>query len=94
MNAGDLAVEKKDFAAANVEYTAAAALAPEIVELPFWQAVTLASNGKVDESLPIFKQVFAKERGRWLPLIRRLAKVELLPADETILKRIEAQAGP
>lgn len=92
MNAGDLAVEKKDFAAANAEYTAAAKLAPDIVELPFWQAVTLASNGKVDESLPIFKQVFAKERARWLPLVRRLAKVELLPNDEAVLKQIEAQA--
>jgi uncharacterized Ntn-hydrolase superfamily protein len=92
MNAGDLAVEKKDFAAANAEYTAAAKLAPDIVEIPFWQAVTLASNGKVDDSLPIFRQVFVKERTRWLPLIRRLAKVELLPADEAILKRIESQA--
>ncbi|MBI5863698.1 MAG: DUF1028 domain-containing protein [Planctomycetes bacterium] len=93
MNAGDLAVEKKDFAAANQEYTAAAKLAPDIVELPFWQAVTLASNGKVDESLPIFKSVFAREKSRWLPLIRRLAKADLLPNDEAILSRIEAQAN-
>lgn len=93
MNAGDLAIEKKDFDAANREYSAAAKLAPDIVELPFWQAVTLASNGKVDDALPIFKQVFAKERDRWLPLVRRLAKVELLPADEAILQKIEAQAG-
>ncbi len=93
MNAGDLAVEKKDFEAANREYTAAAKLAPDIVEIPFWQAVTLASNGKVDDALPIFKQVFAKKKDRWLPLVRRLAKAELLPADEALLQKIEAQAA-
>ncbi|MCC6358634.1 MAG: DUF1028 domain-containing protein [Phycisphaerales bacterium] len=91
MNAGDLAIEKGDFEAANRAYSAAAKLAPEIVELPFWQAVTLASKGHVEESLPIFKAVFAKERHRWLPLVRRLAKAGLLPEEEAVLEKIEAQ---
>lgn len=91
MNAGDLAIEKGDFEAANRAYSAAAGLAPDVVELPFWQAVTLASKGKVEESLPIFKAVFAKERHRWLPLVRRLAKAGLLPEEEAVLEKIEAQ---
>ncbi|GMU82556.1 MAG: hypothetical protein AMXMBFR47_24270 [Planctomycetota bacterium] len=91
MNAGDLAIEKGDFEAANRAYSAAARLAPEVVELPFWQAVTLASKGHVEESLPIFKAVFAKERHRWLPLVRRLAKAGLLPEEEAVLEKIEAQ---
>ncbi|HVP13584.1 MAG TPA: DUF1028 domain-containing protein [Phycisphaerae bacterium] len=91
MNAGDAAMEKKDFAAANREYTAAAKLAPQIVELPFWQAVSLASNGQVEQSLPIFRDVFAREQ-RWVPLIPRLVKAGLLPDDEKIVQQINAQA--
>jgi uncharacterized Ntn-hydrolase superfamily protein len=91
MNAGDLAMEKKDFEAANREYTAAAKLAPQIVELPFWQAVALASNGQVEQSLPIFRDVFAREP-RWVPLVPRLVKAGLLPDDEKLLKQIDEQA--
>ena len=90
MNAGDLAMEKKDVEAANREYTAAAKLAPQIVELPFWQAVTLASNGQVEQALPIFRDVFAREP-RWVSLIPRLVKAGLLPNDEKILEQIKAQ---
>ena len=92
MNAGDAAMEQKDFAAANREYTAAARLAPQIVELPFWQAVALASNGQVEPSLPIFREVFAKEP-RWVPLVPRLVKAGLLPNDEAVLRQINAQAS-
>ena len=91
MNAGDAAIEKKDFDTANREYTAAAKLAPQIVELPFWQAVALASNGQAEQALPIFKDVFAKER-RWMPLVPRLMKVGLLPDDPKLLEQINAQA--
>lgn len=92
MNAGDLAVEQKDFEAANREYTAAAKLAPEIAELPFWQAVTLATNGKVEDALPIFKQVFAREPSRWPPLIPRLVKAGLLADDPKMIEQILRQA--
>ncbi|HRX86066.1 MAG TPA: DUF1028 domain-containing protein [Phycisphaerae bacterium] len=47
MNAGDAALEHDDFDAANREYTEAARLAPQTVEIPFWQAVTLVSAGRV-----------------------------------------------
>lgn len=91
MNAGDLAVEKGDFAGANQAYTAAATLAPQIAELPYWQAVTLASKGQVDPALPIFKAVFARER-RWVELTPRLVPAGLLPNDSEILKKILEQA--
>lgn len=91
MNAGDLAIEKSDFEAANREYSRAAELAPEITEIPFWQAVTLASSGKAEESLPIFKRVFARER-RWVELVPRLARVGLMPDDPKLLEQILAQA--
>ena len=46
MNAGDEAMAKGDVAAAVGLYTQAAERAPDIVELPFWQAVTLFSEGR------------------------------------------------
>ncbi|MGH8630271.1 MAG: DUF1028 domain-containing protein, partial [Burkholderiales bacterium] len=92
MNAGDQAIEKKDFEAANREYTAAGRLAPEIVEIPFWQAVTLASNGRVQEALPVFKAVFARE-ARWVEVVPRLVPAGLLPDDAEMLARIRAQAA-
>lgn len=90
MNAGDVAMEKNDFETANREYTAGAKLAPQIVELRFWQAATLAKNGKLDEALPIFKEVFAKEP-RWLDVPARLVPSGLLPDDPKLLEQIRAQ---
>jgi uncharacterized Ntn-hydrolase superfamily protein len=87
MNAGDMAIERQDFEQANRDYTAAAKLAPNIVELPFWQAVTLASNGRLEESLPIFRQVFAREP-KWAELAPRLRKAGLLPEAPAVLSRI------
>jgi len=90
MNAGDLAMEKKDIAGANAEYSAAESLAPQIVEIPFWRAVTLANGGKIEESLPIFQRVFEREKS-WVELVPRLVESGLLPADPKVAERIVAQ---
>ncbi len=90
MNAGDAAIEHDDFERAAREYLAAQKLAPEIVEMPFWHAVSLASNGRLDEALPIFGQVFEREPV-WADLVPRLARCGLLPADPRILNRIDAR---
>ncbi len=74
------------------EYAQAAKLAPQVQELPYWEAVALASNGHLSEALPIFKEVFAKEP-RWAELTPRLPAVDLLPKDPEMLKKIMAQAG-
>jgi uncharacterized Ntn-hydrolase superfamily protein len=73
------------------EYAEAARLAPQVLELPYWEAVALASNGHVDEALPIFKEIFAKEPC-WAALTPRLPGVDLLPKDPEMLKKIMAQA--
>lgn len=91
MNAGDEAMATGDVAAAVRHYTEAAGRAPDIVELPFWQAVTLFSEGREDEALPIFRRVFAAE-ARWIELVRRLPGVGLLPDDPEKLERILAVA--
>ncbi|MHC4970385.1 MAG: DUF1028 domain-containing protein [Planctomycetota bacterium] len=90
MNAGDAAMEHEDFAEASRQYAAAEKLAPEIVEIPFWHAVTLTASGRVDEALPIFGRVFAREPV-WADLVPRLVPSGLLPDDAKLLERIEAQ---
>jgi len=90
MNAGDLAIEHADFAKASREYAAAQELAPDIVEIPFWHAVTLAASDQVDASLPIFRSVFAREPV-WAELVPRLVPSGILPDDPELLKKIDAQ---
>src|SRR6201988_5326924 len=51
MNAGDLAVEKKDNEGALREYSAAEKLAPDNAEMIYWHAVALVNMGRVDDSL-------------------------------------------
>jgi uncharacterized Ntn-hydrolase superfamily protein len=88
-NKGDELVSQKKVDAALVEYAAAAKLAPEIVELPFWQAVTLVTIGREAEAVPIFREVFAKEPA-WADLIPRLPAAKQLPDDAELIKRIVA----
>jgi uncharacterized Ntn-hydrolase superfamily protein len=61
MNAGDLAMEKKDNDAALREYGAAARLVPENAEMVYWHAVALVNMGRVDDSLPLFRRAFAMD---------------------------------
>ena len=87
MNAGDLAVEKKDNEGALREYGAAEKLVPENAEMIYWHAVALVNMGRVDESLPLFRKVFAMDRN-WITLTPRLPKSGLLPDDPVLIKRI------
>ena len=88
MNAGDAAMEHDDFAEASRQYAAARKLAPQIVEIPFWHAVTLAASDRVEEALPIFRRVFARDPV-WADLVPRLVPSGLLPDDPQLLERIE-----
>ena len=90
MNAGDLAMEHADFEKATEEYAAAEKLAPQIVEIPFWHAVTLVNSGKVEQALPIFERVFAREP-IWAQLVPRLVPSQLLPDDDEVIEAILAQ---
>jgi uncharacterized Ntn-hydrolase superfamily protein len=88
-NRGDELMTEKKVDAALEEYKAASALAPEILELPFWHAVTLASIGREAEAAPIFKAVFAKEP-IWAELLSRLPAAGLFPDDAGLISRIRA----
>ena len=89
MNAGDLAVEKKDNEGALREYGAAEKLVPDNAEMIYWHAVALVNMGRVDESLPLFRKVFAMDRN-WMTLTPRLPKSGLLPDDPKIIDKILA----
>ena len=92
MNAGDLAVEKKDNEGALREYGAAEKLVPNNAEMIYWHAVALVNMGRVEESLPLFRKVFAMDRN-WITLTPRLPKSGLLPDDPKIIQRIVSMGG-
>lgn len=87
MNAGDDLLGQKRVEEALAEYRTAAGMAPQIPELPFWHAVTLADLGRVEEALPIFRAVFAADPNL-ATLVQRLPAAGLLRADPALLARI------
>ncbi len=97
MNAGDLAVEQKDNAAALREYSSAeqiAASTPGVpqsrfAEMIFWHAVALVNMNRVDESLPLFARAFQMEPG-WRELTPRLPHSGLLPDNQPLIDKIVA----
>lgn len=91
MNEGDVFVEHGKFDEAMNAYSTAEKMVPENLEMIYWHAATLASIGKVDESLPLFKKVFEKDKN-WIELTPRLIPAGLLPDDQTMMKKILDQA--
>jgi uncharacterized Ntn-hydrolase superfamily protein len=87
MNLGDEAVAEEKIDQALAHYTRASELAPQIAEIPFWQAVTLFVAGQEEKALPIFREVFAREP-RWARLVPRLPAAGLLPDDEAKIRKI------
>lgn len=87
MNAGDLAVERKENEQALAEYGAASRLVPDNAEMVYWHAVALVNMGRVDDSLPLFRRVFAMDKN-WVTLTPRLMKIGLIVDDQTIIDRI------
>jgi len=87
MNNADLAVEKGDMELAMMEYSAAENMLPDNTEMKYWHAVMLVNNGRLEESLPLFKGVFEAD-SNWKILTPRLLKSGLLKATEAELTRI------
>jgi uncharacterized Ntn-hydrolase superfamily protein len=89
MNRGDDRLGEGETEEALEEYCTAAMMVPEIEELSFWQAVTLADLGRMDEALPIFDKVF-QINPAWATLIERLPPVGLLKDDPEMMRQILA----
>jgi uncharacterized Ntn-hydrolase superfamily protein len=78
MNRGDEAVALKKMSEALKEYSKAQAMVPDNDEFVFWTAVTLVSNARMPEALPLFSKAF-RMNPSWMLLIPRLVAVGQLP---------------
>ena len=79
-DAGDNFISEKKPAEALQAYEAAMKLAPDVVELQFWAAVSMYTNDRKPEALKLFRQVFSKEP-IWAELVTRLPQAGLFPND-------------
>lgn len=84
---GDDLTSEGKISEAKEEYEKASSLAPKIVELSFWQAVSLTSAGKFEEAKPIFAEVFKKE-SQWREFVKRLPDAGLLPEEKDLIDSI------
>lgn len=91
MNQGDDYLTVNNIQGALDEYSKAMEIYPGNPEMMFWPAVTMAVSGKIDESLPLFKKVFAQDI-RWAELLQRLPAVGQFPDDKKLIKKILSQA--
>jgi len=87
MNNGDLAVEKNDMDKAMMEYSSAMKMFPDNLEMKFWTAVALANKGKMEEAIPMFKDIFKKDKN-WKDLTPRLLPNGLLKVTPEQLSEI------
>ncbi len=82
--AADQALEKGDMESALVEFEAAQQAMTANPELKFWHAVALAFKDRVDEAMPLFKEVFEADPN-WAELLRRLPAAGLVPDDKKLI---------
>lgn len=87
MNKGDLAIEKGNVDRALEEYGAAREMFPNNVEMTYWTAVSLANSDRLEEALPLFKEVF-KENKNWVILTKRIAENDMLSVSDNALDKI------
>ena len=89
MNQGDEFLADGEVEQALQAYRSAAELAPDMDELPFWHALTLAELDRMDEAAPIFKSVF-RANPNWAELVKRLPAAGLLKDDPELMQQILA----
>jgi uncharacterized Ntn-hydrolase superfamily protein len=87
MNLGDEYMGKEETAKALEAYAGAAKMAPEMDEISFWHAVTLADTGQLEEALPIFKELFTANPD-WARLLQRLPAAGMIHAGQPAIQRI------
>jgi uncharacterized Ntn-hydrolase superfamily protein len=87
MRRGEVAIQTGDIEGALKEYSAAEALIPENLEMKFWHAVALVNAGQLEVSLPLFREVFAREPN-WATLLPRLPASGTLAVTPAVLDQI------
>lgn len=66
-------------------------LAPDIVEIKFWTALTLFTSGEEEVALGYFREVFTSDRA-WMEVVRRLPRADLLDNTNGQVNRILSAA--
>ncbi len=103
MNDGDRLLGAGEIGPALQRYRDAQSMNPDNVEMAFWTGVALASEGRIDESIPFFRRVLADRSNNaapadggadWAELLRRLPEAGLFPKDEQLINRILEAAAP
>ncbi|MEX2000084.1 MAG: DUF1028 domain-containing protein [Gemmatimonadales bacterium] len=88
--AGDNYVTAGHIDSALVAYRRASEFLPDSAtngELAYWVGVTLADQGRVDESIAWFQRAFHQDAS-WIELLRRLPSAGLLRANDAVIQRI------
>ena len=88
MNARDVAMEAGHLERALVEYGAAERLQPENLEIRFWAAFALATNGRLEEALPRLAAVVGADPS-WRELLTRLPAAGLV--EEALVRELLAR---
>jgi uncharacterized Ntn-hydrolase superfamily protein len=86
-NLGDEAMAEGNLKDAMEAYGEAAKLAPDNLELAFWQGVSLVNVGRDDEGVPILKSVVERD-ANWKELLKRLPAAGLLTVSPDRLDKI------
>ena len=89
MNEGDECLGKGEIERALQAYGAACSIVPDKLEPPFWYAVALADQGRVEEAMPLFERVVMAEPS-WAELFARLTAAGLARENPQLLKRLQA----
>jgi uncharacterized Ntn-hydrolase superfamily protein len=85
--AGDDAMAEGDLKAAEKAYGDAAAMAPDNLELQFWQGVSLINVGRDADGIKILQPVVAKD-ANWKELLKRLPEAGLLTIPKDRLDKV------
>jgi len=91
-NAAEAAFARGDIEEGNREYHIAEQSIGDNPEMRFWHAIALVNAKHVDQALPMFKEVFAKDP-RWLELAERLPLIGRLPADAALIAKIRSASS-
>ena len=94
MNAGDLAVEKKDIPGAEREYGAAMKLLPDSAEVVFWYAAALAMAGRGRSVAAPLRPVPTPSTRPGGPSSPASPPPGSSPSDPAVLSRIEKAGAP
>jgi uncharacterized Ntn-hydrolase superfamily protein len=90
MRRGQSAQDRGDFEALDREFETASRLIGDNPEVRFWHAIALLAAGKIEQGIPILREVAARDRN-WIALALRLPAV-ILPPNPAVIEQLSILA--